>query len=73
MNPPSGIKSPSENNPPIPLTELHQKIDAGVKIAIAKALDRHRKLGESVSVWQNGKVVTLTAEEIPQLPADNQS
>ena len=73
MNPPSGVKSPSENNPQIPLTELHQKIDAGVKVAIAKALDRHRKLGESISVWQNGKVVTLTAEEIPQHPSDNQN
>ena len=65
MNPPSGTKSSSENNPKIPLTELHQKIDAGVKVAIAKALDRHRKLGESISIWQDGKVVTLTAEEIP--------
>jgi hypothetical protein len=73
MNPPSGIKSPSENNPQIPLTELHQKIDAGVKVAIAKALDRHRKLGESISVWQNGKVVTLNADEISQLPSNNQS
>ncbi|CAD5989106.1 hypothetical protein PCC9214_05510 (plasmid) [Planktothrix tepida] len=73
MNPPSGIKSPSENNPPIPLTELHQKIDAGVKVAIAKALDRHRKLGESISIWQDGKVITLTADEIPQPPSTNQS
>lgn len=69
MNPPSGTKSSSENNSPIPLTELHQKIDVGVKIAIAKALDRHRKLGESISIWQDGKVVTLTAEEIPQPPS----
>lgn len=73
MNPPSGTKSPSENTPPIPLTELHQKIDAGVKIAIAKALDRHRKLGESISIWQDGEVVTLTADQIPQPPANNQS
>ncbi|CAD5988944.1 hypothetical protein PCC9214_05478 (plasmid) [Planktothrix tepida] len=73
MNPPSGIKSPSENNPPIPLTELHQKIDAGVKVTIAKAVDRHRKLGESISIWQDGKVVTLTADKIPQSPSNYQS
>ncbi len=59
-------------NKPIP-DKLSSQIDTGVKLAIAKALEKHRKLGESISVWQNGKVVTLTAEEIPQLPLDNQS
>ncbi|MGL4503262.1 MAG: hypothetical protein ACRC2M_17295 [Planktothrix sp.] len=59
-------------NKPIP-DKLSSQIDTGVKLAIAKALDKHRKLGESVSVWENGKVVTLTAEEIPQIPSDNQS
>lgn len=73
MNPPSGIKSPSENPPQIPLTELHQKIDAGVKTAVAKAIERHRKLGESISIWQDGKVVTLTADQIPQPPSKNKS
>ncbi|WP_026793492.1 MULTISPECIES: hypothetical protein [Planktothrix] len=59
-------------NKPIP-DKLSSQIDTGVKLAIAKALDRHRKLGESISVWENGKVVTLTAEEIPQISSDNQS
>jgi hypothetical protein len=59
-------------NKPIP-DKLSSQIDTGVKLAIAKALEKHRKLGESISVWQNGKVVTLTAEEIPQIPSDNQS
>ncbi|MDF0554730.1 hypothetical protein [Kamptonema sp. UHCC 0994] len=71
MNPQSGIKSPSDNKPQIALTELHQKIDAGVKTAIAKAIERHRKLGESISIWQDGKVVTLTADQIPPLKSDN--
>ncbi|MBW4676746.1 MAG: hypothetical protein KME52_22875 [Desmonostoc geniculatum HA4340-LM1] len=51
----------------MPLTEIHQKIDAGVKAAIAKAIERHRRLGESISIWQDGKVVTLTADQIPPL------
>ena len=59
-------------NKPIP-DKLSSQIDTGVKLAIAKALEKHRKLGESISVWQDGKVVTLTAEEIPQIPSDNQS
>jgi len=45
MNPQSGIKSPLDHKPEITLTELHQKIDDGVKIAIAKAIEKHRKLG----------------------------
>ncbi|MGV0106674.1 hypothetical protein [Nostoc sp. DSM 114167] len=43
---------------------LSSKIDAGVKAAIAAAIERHRKLGQSISIMQNGKVVTLTADEI---------
>jgi hypothetical protein len=49
------------------LTELYQKIDAGVKLAIAEAIEKHRKLGQSISIWQDGKVVTLTADQIPPL------
>lgn len=36
------------------LTELHQKIDAGVRIAIAEAMERHRRLGESISILKDG-------------------
>ena len=53
--------------------KLSSQIDTGVKLAIAKAVDRHRKLGESISIWQDGKVLTLTADEIPQPPSTNQS
>jgi hypothetical protein len=41
------------------------KIDPGVKAAIAQAIEKHRKLGQSISIWRDGKVVTLTAEQIP--------
>jgi hypothetical protein len=43
------------------------KIYSGAKIAIREAIERHRKLGESISIMQDGKIVTLTAEEIPQV------
>lgn len=33
--------------------------------AIRDALTRHKKLGESVAVWQDGRVVTLSAGDIP--------
>ncbi len=46
------------------MKKLHSKIDAGVKAAIAAAIERHRKLGESISIMREGKVVTLTPDEI---------
>lgn len=53
-------------NKPIP-EKLSSQIDAGVKLAIAKAIERHRCLGESISIWQDGQVVTLRADQIPPL------
>jgi hypothetical protein len=47
--------------------KLSEQIDIGVKAAISEAIERHRKLGESISILKDGKVVTLTAEEITPL------
>lgn len=52
---------------------LSSKIDAGVKAAIAAAIERHRKLGESISIMQDGKVITLTAKEIPTIQIQQKS
>lgn len=57
-------------NKPIP-EKLSTQIDAGVKLAIKKAIEKHRRLGESISIWQDGQVVTLTAEQIPPLKLDD--
>lgn len=46
---------------------LSTQINDAVKAAIAKALERHRILGESIAVWQDGKVVILKANQIPPL------
>ncbi len=51
----------SPMNQPI---RLSSKIDAGVKAAVAQAIEKHRKLGQSISIWRDGQVVTLTAEQI---------
>ncbi|MEI3652430.1 MAG: hypothetical protein V6D39_21160 [Dolichospermum lemmermannii FEM_B0920] len=71
MNTESGIKLQQDNKSHIPVTELHQKIDAGVKFAIANAIEKHRRLGESISILRDGKVVTLTADEIPTRDIEN--
>ena len=48
--------------------KLSTRIDTGVKKAIADAIERHRRLGESISILKDGKVVTLTADQIlPQI------
>lgn len=69
MNPQSGKKSPAdENNQKFALTELYQKIDAGVKFAVADAIEKHRRLGQSICIWKDGKIVTLTPDQIPENP-----
>jgi hypothetical protein len=45
--------------------KLSEQIDTGVKAAIAEAIERHRRLGESISLLKDGQIVTLTAEQIP--------
>lgn len=45
--------------------KLSEQIDIGVKAAIAEAIERHRRLGESISILKEGQVVTLTPEQIP--------
>jgi hypothetical protein len=44
---------------------LSSKITKGVEAAIAQAIERHRKLGESIAVWRDDEVVILTADQIP--------
>jgi hypothetical protein len=44
------------------------RITQGVKAAVAQALDRHRRLGESVVVMQGDVIVTLKPEEIQSTP-----
>ncbi|MEG4483912.1 hypothetical protein [Microcoleus sp. D2_18a_B4] len=49
------------------LLKLYEKIDAGVKVAIAEAYEKHCRLGQSISIWRDGKIVSITAAEIPPL------
>lgn len=43
---------------------LYQKTFEGGKVAVAEAIERHRKLGESIAIWEDGKVVILEANQI---------
>lgn len=46
--------------------KLSETINEGVQKAVIKAVDRHRKLGESVAIWKDGKTVILSPQEIDE-------
>jgi len=43
---------------------LSQKIDLGVRLGVAHALAEHKRMGQSIVVWRNGKIVTIPAKNI---------
>jgi hypothetical protein len=49
---------------------LSEEIDQGVKTAVAQAIERHRRLGEAIAVWRDGRVVILQADEIPPMQVE---
>ena len=52
-----------------PLATARQ-IEAAMQKATRQAIRRHKLLGESIAVSQDGKVVILSPEEIPDFPDD---
>ncbi len=48
----------------------HQEFVKAAQIAVDRAIERHRRLGESIVVWRDGKVVVVPPEEIePRSPS----
>ena len=43
--------------------ESREKVLAGLRLAVAEALEVHRKAGRKIVVWKDGKVVWLTVKE----------
>ena len=52
------------NNKPVTLTSEGEKIDKVFEITVKKALKRHKRAGNSVAIWREGKVVILNADQI---------
>ena len=46
------------------LWEDGRAIDRALREAVREALLRHKKLGESIVIWKDGKVVWVPPEEI---------
>lgn len=43
---------------------LQDKAEAAMKKAIRQVVDRHKKTGRSLAVWQNGKVVRISPNSV---------
>jgi hypothetical protein len=42
---------------------LEKRAEIAFKIAVAKAIDEHSRLGLPVYIWRNGKVVELSPDK----------
>ena len=42
-----------------------EEVNQALGIAVRDALRQHKRQGQSVVVWQDGKIVTLAPEDIP--------
>ncbi len=45
------------------IKEVRRKVDAGAREGVALALEEHYRMGCSIVVWRDGKVVHLRPEE----------
>ncbi len=52
---------------------LSSQINEAVQAAVTRVIERHRKLGESIAIWRDGKVVILTADQIPQIQTEHEN
>jgi hypothetical protein len=43
---------------------LHKRAEIAFKIAVAKAIGEHARLGLPVYIWRNGGVVELSPDEV---------
>lgn len=44
--------------------DILKRIDIGVQRGVAKALSEHKRLGQPIVVWRDGKIVEIPPEEI---------
>jgi len=47
--------------------DIHQKFLEGARVAVAEAIDTHRRLGQSIVVMRDGTVTWIAPEDIPPL------
>ena len=54
--------------------DIVKRMEIGIRRGVSKALERHKKLGQSIVVWKDGKIVEIPPEEIkvPPYPDDSE-
>jgi len=57
--------SPNASLPPAERINDHSRILDALRQAVREALLSHKRSGNPVAVWQNGRVVWVPADEIP--------
>jgi hypothetical protein len=53
---------------PVERVHDHARILKAMTAAVREAVRQHKRLGYPVAVWREGRVVWLTADEIPEEP-----
>jgi hypothetical protein len=43
---------------------LHSQAEQALKKAVRKVIEEHKKSGQPLAIWRNGKVVRLSAKKI---------
>lgn len=47
------------------------RLEAAIRRAVIQAIQMHKRAGNPIAVWREGKVVWLSPEEIPDAPDES--
>jgi hypothetical protein len=50
---------------------LHKRAEIAFKIAVAKAIDEHARLGLPIYIWRDGSVAELSPDEVHELSGNS--
>jgi hypothetical protein len=50
---------------------IEKRAEIAFKIAVAKAIDEHARLGLPVYIWRDGRVVELSPDEVRNISEPN--
>lgn len=65
--PNSGRESTPNGHEATPRSAEAQRVIAAVEKSTSEAVRMHKKLGNPIAVWRDGKVVIVPPDEIPDL------
>ena len=64
--------SPSNDSSKIRVEQIDARaMEHAMQCAVRTALTRHKKLGQSIAIWSDGRVVELQPHEIPEFDEPN--